>query len=54
MAAGKCRTGPPPACVAASDNDASRRVAEAAGFAQAGTFTGDDGTEVLRYTRDAS
>jgi RimJ/RimL family protein N-acetyltransferase len=38
----------------AHDNHASRRVAEAVGFAQAGTFTDDDGTEMLRYTRGAS
>ena len=38
----------------ASDNHASRRVAEAVGFAQAGTVTDDDGTEMIRYTRDAS
>jgi RimJ/RimL family protein N-acetyltransferase len=38
----------------ALDNHASRRVAEAAGFAQASTFTDDDGTEMIRYTRDAS
>ena len=38
----------------ALDNHASRRVAEAAGFAQAGTFTDDDGTEMIRYTRSAS
>ena len=37
----------------ALDNHASRRVAEAAGFAQAGTVTDDDGTEMLRYTRSA-
>jgi len=35
----------------AHDNNASRRVAEAVGFARAGTFTDDDGTEMLRYTR---
>ncbi len=28
----------------ATENHASRRVAEAAGFTQAGTFTDDDGT----------
>lgn len=38
----------------AHDNHASRRVAEAAGFAQAGTFTDDDGTEMIRYARSAS
>ena len=38
----------------ALDNHASRRVAQAAGFAQAGTFTDDDGTEMIRYTRNAS
>jgi RimJ/RimL family protein N-acetyltransferase len=38
----------------APDNHASRRVAEAAGFTQAGTFTDGDGTEFIRYTRDAS
>ena len=38
----------------ALDNHASRRVAEAAGFAQAGTFTDDDGIEMIRYTRSAS
>jgi RimJ/RimL family protein N-acetyltransferase len=38
----------------ALDNHASRRVAEAAGFTQASTFTGEDGTEMIRYTRDAS
>jgi RimJ/RimL family protein N-acetyltransferase len=37
----------------ASGNHGSRRVAESAGFAQAGTFTDDDGTEMIRYTRDA-
>jgi RimJ/RimL family protein N-acetyltransferase len=37
----------------ALDNHASRRVAEAAGFAQAGTFTDDDGIEMIRYTRSA-
>jgi RimJ/RimL family protein N-acetyltransferase len=37
----------------ALDNHASRRVAAAVGFAQAGTFTDDDGTEMIRYTRDA-
>jgi RimJ/RimL family protein N-acetyltransferase len=38
----------------ALDNYASRRVAQAAGFTQAGTFTDHDGTEMIRYTRDAS
>ena len=38
----------------AVDNHASRRVAEAAGFAQAGTFTDADGTEMMRYERSAS
>ena len=38
----------------ALDNHASRRVAEAAGFTQASTFTDHDGTEMIRYTRDAS
>jgi RimJ/RimL family protein N-acetyltransferase len=38
----------------APDNHASRRVAEAAGFTQAGTVTDGDGTEFIRYTRDAS
>ena len=38
----------------APDNHASRRIAEAAGFTQADTFTGDDGTEMIRYTRDTS
>jgi len=38
----------------APDNRASRRVAEAAGFAQAGNFTDGGGTEFIRYTRDAS
>jgi RimJ/RimL family protein N-acetyltransferase len=38
----------------ALDNHASRRVAEAAGFTQAGTFTDHDGTEMIHYTRDAS
>ena len=33
----------------ATDNHASRRVAESAGFTQAGTFTDDDGTEMIRY-----
>ena len=36
----------------AADNRASRRVAESAGFSQAGTFT-DDGTQMIRYTREA-
>lgn len=35
-------------------NHASRHVAEAAGFTQADTFTDGDGTEFIRYTRDAS
>ena len=34
----------------ATDNHASRRVAESAGFTQAGTFTDDDDTEMIRYT----
>ena len=38
----------------ALDNHASRRVAQAAGFTQASIFTDDDGTEMIRYTRDAS
>ena len=38
----------------APDNHASRRVAEAAGFTQAGNFTDGGGTEFIRYTRDAS
>jgi RimJ/RimL family protein N-acetyltransferase len=38
----------------APDNHASRHVAEAAGFTQADTFTDGDGTEFIRYTRDAS
>ena len=38
----------------AAGNHASRRVAEAVGFAQAGTFTDDEGNEMIRYTRDAS
>jgi RimJ/RimL family protein N-acetyltransferase len=38
----------------ALDNHASRHVAQAAGFTQAGTFTDHDGTEMIRYTRDAS
>lgn len=33
----------------AADNYASRRVAESAGFLQAGTFTDDVGTEMTRY-----
>jgi RimJ/RimL family protein N-acetyltransferase len=33
----------------APDNDASRRVAQSAGFTQAGTVTEDDGTEMIRY-----
>ena len=37
----------------ATDNHASRRVAESAGFSQAGTFTDHDGTEMIRYTRQA-
>jgi RimJ/RimL family protein N-acetyltransferase len=37
----------------AHDNHTPQRVAEAVGFAQAGTFT-HDGTEMLRYTRGAS
>jgi RimJ/RimL family protein N-acetyltransferase len=37
----------------AADNYASRRVAEAAGFTQAGTVV-DDGTEMICYTRRAS
>ena len=39
---------------AVPDNHASRHVAEAAGFTQADTFTDDNGTEFIRYTRDAS
>jgi RimJ/RimL family protein N-acetyltransferase len=39
---------------AASDNHASRHVAEAAGFTQAGTFTDENGTEMTRYARNAS
>ena len=35
----------------ATDNQASRRVAESVGFSQAGTFADDDGTEMIRYTR---
>jgi RimJ/RimL family protein N-acetyltransferase len=35
----------------ATGNQASRPVAESAGFSQAGTFT-DDGTEMIRYTRE--
>ena len=38
----------------APDNHASRHVAEAAGFTQAGTVTDGDGNEFIRYTRDAS
>jgi RimJ/RimL family protein N-acetyltransferase len=38
----------------APDNHASRHVAEAAGFTQADTFTDGDGTEFIRYKRDAS
>jgi RimJ/RimL family protein N-acetyltransferase len=38
----------------APDNHASRRVAEAAGFTQSGTFADGDGTEMTRYTRGAS
>jgi RimJ/RimL family protein N-acetyltransferase len=38
----------------ALDNHASRRVAEAAGFTRASTFTDHDGTEMIRYTRDDS
>jgi RimJ/RimL family protein N-acetyltransferase len=38
----------------APDNHASRHVAEAAGFTQADTITDDNGTEFIRYTRDAS
>jgi RimJ/RimL family protein N-acetyltransferase len=37
----------------APDNHASRHVAEAAGFTQAGTVTDGDGNEFIRYTRDA-
>jgi RimJ/RimL family protein N-acetyltransferase len=33
-------------------NRASQRVAEAAGFRRAGTFTDEDGTEMIRYARD--
>jgi RimJ/RimL family protein N-acetyltransferase len=36
----------------ATDNQASRRVAESAGFSRAGTFTDDAGTEMIRYTRE--
>ena len=39
---------------AAPDNHASRHVAEAVGFTQADTFTDGDGTEFIRYARDAS
>ena len=35
----------------APDNHASRRVAESAGFTQAGTVTGDDGSEMIRCAR---
>ena len=38
----------------APDNHASRHVAEAGGFTQADTFTDGEGTEFIRYTRDAS
>jgi RimJ/RimL family protein N-acetyltransferase len=38
----------------ATDNHASRRVAESAGFSQAGTFTDHDGTEMIRYTREVA
>jgi RimJ/RimL family protein N-acetyltransferase len=38
----------------ALDNHASRRVAEAAGFTRASTFTDHDGTKMIRYTREAS
>jgi RimJ/RimL family protein N-acetyltransferase len=38
----------------AASNHASRRVAEAAGFTQAGTFTDGDGTEMIRYARESS
>jgi RimJ/RimL family protein N-acetyltransferase len=38
----------------APDNHASRHVAEAAGFIQAGTFPDGDGTEFIRYIRDVS
>jgi RimJ/RimL family protein N-acetyltransferase len=37
----------------APGNHAPRGVAEAVGFIQAGTFTDGDGTEFIRYTRDA-
>ena len=37
----------------ATDNHASRRVAESAGFSQTGTFTDHDGTEMIRYTYEA-
>jgi hypothetical protein len=33
----------------AEDNQASRRVAEKAGFHLAGTFTDHDGTSMIRY-----
>jgi RimJ/RimL family protein N-acetyltransferase len=36
----------------ATSTRASRRVAESAGFTQAGTFTDDDGTEMTRYARE--
>lgn len=36
----------------ATGNRASRRVAESAGFTGAGTFTDDDGTEMIRYALD--
>lgn len=32
----------------------ARPVAEAAGFARAGTFTDDDETEMIRYARSSS
>ena len=38
----------------APGDHASRGVAEAVGFTQADTFTGDDGTAMIRYTRDAA
>ncbi|HEX3961221.1 MAG TPA: GNAT family protein [Trebonia sp.] len=34
----------------ATDNHASRRVAESADFRQAGTFTDEDGTAMIRYS----
>ena len=37
----------------ATDNHASRHVAEAADFTQANSLTDDGGTEFIRYTRDA-